>query len=505
MAAAGPSVKIAANDFSPVCSVRASGALDLSRDWTDVRRLRAFLTLQPISQSLSIDRVAGSVQRFAHIEASGGIVLVLAAALALVWANSQWADTYFDLLHLGIGLSFGDFELHEDLHFWVNDGLMAIFFFVVGLELKREFTVGELRSPKRAMLPIVAAIGGMLIPASIYAGFNASGVGASGWGIPMATDIAFAIGVLALLGRRVPAALKVFLVAVAIVDDLGAVLVIAVFYTGEIDVAALGWAALLWGGMWALWFLNIRSGFAYLLLAIPMWYAFELSGIHATVAGVLAAMTIPSSVRIAPDSFLAGAREALGVFERESARGGSVLTSRDQQESLHAIARALGESQPPLQRLETALHPWSTFFIVPIFAFANAGVVLAAPSDMALASIPLGIILGLFIGKPVGVLLGSFLAIRTGLATAPYGVSWTQFTGIGLLAGIGFTMSLFIAQLAFGDAQLLDMAKLGILGGSLVAGICGYALLALAGRGRQPAATAPEAGGYHSSPQQQMG
>ncbi len=504
MAAADPSAKIAANAFVRSCNDWAPGAIGRLRDGIAVKRLMAIATLQPVSQSQAMERVAGSVQRFAHVEASGGIVLVLAAVLALIWANSQWSDTYLDLLHLGIGFSVGDFELHEDLHFWVNDGLMAIFFFVVGLELKREFAVGELRSPKRAMLPIAAAIGGMLVPAGIYAGFNASGVGSAGWGIPMATDIAFAIGVLALLGRRVPAALKVFLVAVAIVDDLGAVLVIAIFYTGQFDLGALGWAALLWAGMWALWFLNIRSGHAYLLLAIPMWYALEQSGIHGTVAGVLAAMTIPSSVRIAPDSFLAGARDALGVFERETARGRNVLTSRDQQASLHAIARVVEESQTTLQKLESALHPWSTFFVVPVFVFANAGVVLTAPPDMALSSIPLGIILGLLIGKPAGVLLGSLLAIRTGLATAPFGVSWTQFSGIGLLAGIGFTMSLFIAQLAFADAQLLDMAKLGILGGSLISGSCGFALLALAGRRRQPAAAARESGGYSSSPQQQM-
>lgn len=469
-----------------------------------MKQLRSITSLHPVSQTGAIGRVAGSVQKFAHLEASGGIVLVLAAALALIWANSQWSETYFDLLHLKIGFSFGDFALKENLHFWVNDALMAIFFFVVGLELKREFTTGELRSPKRAMLPIVAAVGGMLIPASIYAGFNASGVGSSGWGIPMATDIAFAIGVLALLGRRVPAALKVFLVAVAIVDDLGAVLVIAIFYTGDINIAALGWSALLWVGMWALWFLNVRSGFAYLLLAVSMWYAVELSGVHATVAGVLAAMTIPSSVRIGPDSFLAGAREALGVFERETEMGRTVMTSRNQQASLDAIVRVVGESQPPLQKLESALHPWSTFFIVPFFAFANAGVALTLSTEMGLAGIPLGIVLGLFVGKPAGILLGSFLAIRSGLATAPYGVGWTQFAGIGLLAGIGFTMSLFIAQLAFADAQLLDMAKLGILGGSLLAGGCGFILLTIAGRGRGPVAAA-ESSGYQGSPQRQPG
>ena len=470
-----------------------------------LRRLRTLSALQQLKRATAIGRVAGSVQRFAHLEASGGIVLVLAAVVALIWANSQWSEAYSDLLHLKIGFSFGEFALKEDLHFWVNDALMAVFFFVVGLELKREFTTGELRSPKRAMLPIAAAIGGMLIPASIYAGFNATGVGSSGWGIPMATDIAFAIGVLALLGRRVPAALKVFLLAVAIVDDLGAVLVIAIFYTGQIDLAALGWAALCWAGMWMLWFLNVRSGYAYLLLALPMWYAVELSGVHATVAGVLAAMTIPSSVRIGPDGFLSGTREALGVFERETELGRTVLNSRDQRASLSRIARVVGESQPPLQKLEAALHPWSTFFIVPVFAFANAGVALTLSSDMGQAGIPLGIVLGLVIGKPAGVLIGSFIVIRTGLATAPFGVTWIQFTGIGLLAGIGFTMSLFIAQLAFADAQLLDMAKLGILGGSLVAGSCGFVLLTIAGRAAPVATAVAEPGAYRGSPQRQPG
>ena len=438
--------------------------------------------MKRLASALQFGRVMDSFQQFAHREASGGIVLVVAAVIALIWANSRWSGAYFNLLHTEIAIAIGQFEIAESLHFWINDGLMAIFFFVVGLEIKREFTVGELRTPNRAMLPIAAAIGGMLVPAAIYAFFNADGVGSSGWGIPMATDIAFAVGILALVGRRVPSSLKVFLVAVAIVDDLGAVLVIAIFYTSEIDVLALVAAALLWAGMWTLWFANVRLGLAYLLLAIPMWFALQQSGIHATVAGVLAAMTIPSSIRIAPDSFLADARRALAVFETEKSHGRTVLESADQQHSLYLIGRVVGESLTPLQKMEHAHHPWSTYLIVPAFAFANAGVVLALPDGGAPTAIPIGIAMGLLFGKPLGILAGSWLAIKLRLATAPFGVTWTQFVGVGLLAGIGFTMSLFIAQLAFDQPELLDIAKLGILGGSLISGTAGFLLLVSASK-----------------------
>ena len=472
---------------------------DRPRNRGRTQAVRRFVSgLQPATRPVAIDRVAGSFYRFARREASGGILLVIAALIALIWANSRWAHSYFEILETEIGIMVGQFGFSEPLHFWINDGLMAIFFFVVGLEIKREFAVGELRSPRRAMLPIAAAIGGMLVPALIYAGLNAEGPGSAGWGIPMATDIAFAVGILAVLGRRVPSSLKVFLVAVAIVDDLGAVLVIAVFYTADFNLAALGWATLFWSMMWVLWFLNIRLGLAYLLLAIPMWYALELSGVHATVAGVLAAMTIPSSIRIAPDSFLAGARDALRVFERETKMGRSVLTSRDQQQSLQKLEHAVEESRTPLQKLEHAYHPWSTYMIVPAFAFANAGVELVLPTGGGLGSIPLGIALGLILGKPAGILIGSLAAIKSGVATAPYGVAWRQFAGIGLLAGIGFTMSLFIAQLAFTEHALLEIAKLGILSGSLVSGAAGFLLLSMTPKPQRPLAVA-ESGGYAQS------
>jgi len=372
-------------------------------------------------------------QEFAKLEASGGILLLLFAVVALVWANSPFGQSYADLWHVDVTVGGGALVLSKDLLHWINDGLMAVFFLLVGLELKRELLDGELASPRKAALPIFAAVGGMVVPAGLYLALNVGGPGEAGWGIPMATDIAFALAVLAALGSRVPTALKIFLTALAIVDDLGAIMVIALFYSGSLKGAALGVAAMATG----LLFLLNRAGFRsfgwYGVVGLVLWVAVLKSGIHATVAGVILAFTVPAN-------------------ELE------------------------GETHSPLEHMEHALHPWVVYLILPVFALANAGVALGGGGGVG-QEITLGIILGLVLGKPVGVVAFSWLATRVGMADLPAEVGWTHILGVGFLAGIGFTMSLFIAGLAFPDAGLLNASKIGILGASGMAAVVGTALL----------------------------
>ena len=393
---------------------------------------------------MQTDRPTGPLARalqpfvaFTRWQAAGGVLLLAAAAAAVAWANSPLADGYFGLWGRELTLGLGDASLTKPLLLWVNDGLMAVFFLLVGLEIKRELMGGELSSPRRAALAFAAALGGMVVPALLYAAFNAGGPGERGWGIPMATDIAFALGVLALLGSRAPLALKVFLTAVAIVDDLGAVLVIALFYTSQVSLAALAAAA---GALAVLWAMNragIRRLPPYALVGFVLWVAVLKSGVHATVAGVLLAMAIP-------------------------------------------VAARAGEAKSPLARLEHALHPWVAFAILPVFALANAGVALGAGASAALASgVTAGVVLGLVVGKQVGVLAFAWLAVRLGIAELPRGIGWGHIHAAACLCGIGFTMSLFIGGLAFGDPALLDQAKVGILAASLLSGVLGAALLAL--------------------------
>jgi NhaA family Na+:H+ antiporter len=417
-------------------------------------------------------------QEFAKLEASGGILLLFFTVVALVWANSSWANTYFSLWQTRITVGFGTAVLSKPLLLWINDGLMAVFFFVVGLEIKREILVGELASPRQAALPIAAALGGMLIPAGLYLIFNAGTERAAGWGIPMATDIAFALGVLALLGNRVPLALKVFLTALAIVDDIGAVLVIALFYTAEISLTSLLVGA---GFLVCLAIANVagaRHPLIYALLGIGLWLAFLKSGVHATVAGVLLAMTIPSKARINANEFLSRSRAMLDDFERTGESGDSVMTNAARQAALHTLERMCEHVATPMQRLEHALHPWVSFAIMPVFALANAGVSIGGEFLTTLTSpVSLGVALGLVIGKQVGILLFSWLAVRSRLAVLPHTVTWRQIYGAGWLGGIGFTMSLFIASLAFENGALLPTAKVGILTASSIAGIIGWLLL----------------------------
>ncbi len=436
-------------------------------------------------------RVLGLFQEFAHAQASSGIVLLACVIVALVWANSPLASSYFDLWHLHISVSLGDFHFDKPLEYWINDGLMAIFFFVVGLEIKREVVAGELASPRKAMLPIMAAIGGMVVPAAIFLFFNFGGPGQRGWGIPMATDIAFTLGVMAVLGSRVPTPIKVFLTALAIVDDIGAVLVIAIFYTSKISLEALGVAAIFVILLLAANRLGIRSTLVYILLgACGLWPAFIFSGVHPTVAGVIAAFTIPVRRRIDSEEFTNLSRVYIDEFEQASGEGDDVLANEEQVSLMRSIERTALGTQSPLQRFENTLHPWTVFGIMPLFALANAGVAIGADfTSMFAQPLAQGVALGLLVGKPLGIVLFSVVAVRLGLAVLPGNVRWAHVLGAGCLAGIGFTMSLFIANLALGGTDLLEAAKISILVGSLLASVLGWLIFQFAPRQRSDPGT----------------
>ena len=406
---------------------------------------------RPSEDVTPIERLVRPFQEFARLEAFGGILLIGCTVVALVWANSPWGASYFSLWHTDLTFGFAGKLLSEPLHFWINDGLMALFFLLVGLEIKRETLIGELASFRKAALPIAAALGGMVVPAGLYVLFNHGGPGASGWGIPMATDIAFALGVLALLGDRVPTSLRVFLAALAIVDDIGAVLIIAFFYTEQISWISLGVGSLFFLALIAANRAGARHPLIYAILGVGLWLAFVQSGVHPTVAGVLLAMTIP-------------------------ARQGATLDLR---------ARDWARVDSPMLRFEHALIPWITHVIMPVFALANAGVVLGTGAAKSLVDpISLGVICGLVLGKPIGIVLFSWLATQSRVATMLDGVSWRQVVGVGMLGGIGFTMSLFIANLAFGTAPPLEMAKVSILAASVISGLTGA--LVLMKRGEVP-------------------
>jgi NhaA family Na+:H+ antiporter len=411
-------------------------------------------------------------------QASGALLLLVCAVGALVWANSPWAVAYDGLLHTPLGLSVGERVLQLDLRHWINDGLMAIFFFAVGLEIKREFLVGELADRRKAMLPIAAAIGGMVVPALCYAAFNAGGEGAHGWGIPMATDIAFALGALAVLGSRIPEGLKVFLVALAIVDDLGALLVIAVVYTASINWSGIALATLFLAALLVANRAGARRAPIYLALGMGAWYGLLVSGVHATLAGVLAALFVPARVRVVPDALAGVIRRSADAIDVHAANGVRGAMEPERFAAISALSRTLDAANSPIQRFEHMVHPWVAFGIVPVFALFNAGVAIDASAIQALLfPVPLGIIAGLVIGKPAGIVVASWLAVQSGLATLPRGVSWRHVWGTAWLAGIGFTMALFISGLAFTDSGLDSQAKLGILLGSLVSAILGISIL----------------------------
>lgn len=426
-------------------------------------------------------------QAFLENKAAGGILLLVCTAFALVWANSPWSQAYTSFWKTPFTIGAGDAAISKPLLLWVNDGLMAIFFFVVGLEIKREVLVGELASPRQAALPIAAAAGGIVVPALLYTALNYGGPGASGWGIPMATDIAFALGILALLGRRVPIALAVFLTALAIVDDIAAVLVIALFYTADISWFALSLGGVCLAILALLNSLGVRWPLIYGAVGLALWVAVLKSGVHATVAGVTLAFFIPARTRIDPDLYVKRSRELLDHFERSGQPDAQVLTNEEQQAAVHAIEQASEDVQSPLHRLEHSLHHWVGFVVMPVFALANAGVVLGGDASPDVRSpVTLGVVLGLLLGKPLGIFAFSWLAVRMRIADLPQSVTWRGIHGAGWLGGIGFTMSLFIGGLAFSEASLLANAKVGILIASTLAGVTGYLLLARALRKKAP-------------------
>jgi NhaA family Na+:H+ antiporter len=424
----------------------------------------ADVTRRPAGTSLKL--LLRPVEQFLATESASGIILIAAALVAFAWANSPWAELYGHMQHVEAGITAGSFGLHLSLAHWVNDGLMAIFFFVVGLEIKRELLVGELAGWQRAALPIAGALGGMVVPAAIYAWLNLGQPSIVGWGVPMATDIAFAVGILALLGPRVPLALKVFLLALAIVDDLGAVLVIAAFYTSELSFLALGVTGLIWLAALAYG----RSGggrpSVFLVLGLLLWYFMHASGVHATVAGVLLALAVPLGRPHDTETIKAELAAELGGTDFE-----------DVEVRLNHLENVIDRAQSPLHEYEHALQPWVAYAIMPVFALFNAGVTLGGEGGGFANVVTLGAFLGLLIGKPLGITLFVALAIALRMTRLPAGVGWAAIAGVGFLGGIGFTMALFIAMLAFGESPALDQAKIGVLSASVCAAVLGYLLL----------------------------
>lgn len=443
----------------------------------------------PTAAKLPVPRIrkfTRPLARFLQIESAGGVVLLACTVVALAVANSPAADAWNHFWHTPVALELGAFRLAGELgHLVVNDVLMTVFFFVVGLEIKRELVDGELRDPRKAALPVMAALGGMLVPAGIYMALQWGQPGFRGWGVPMATDIAFVVGVMALLGPRVPFGLKIMLLSLAIADDIGAVVVIAVFYSGGLNGAMLGLAAVGFATTFALNRLGVRSVLVYAVVGAGIWFAVYKSGVHPTVAGVMLGLLTPSAVWVGRPAFRLALADLLARLGDDG--GGEVPA-----EELKVLAFAARESLSPLERLETGLHPWVGFVIMPLFTLANAGVPIepqAITSPVAVA-----VALGLLLGKPVGVLLFSYLAVKAGIAKLPTGVNWTVLLGGGCLAGIGFTMSLFVAGLAFdADARLLADAKIGILTGSVLSAIVGAVILIVALR--KPPATQDQKNG----------
>ncbi|MFT3750222.1 MAG: Na+/H+ antiporter NhaA [Agriterribacter sp.] len=438
------------------------------------------------SKKYQIDKVVYPIQKFIQNEKSGGLVLGISVLIALILANSPLAHGYHHFLEHSFGFQWdGKTYLEYDLHHWINDGLMAVFFFVVGLELKREIVAGELSNPRKALLPIAAAIGGMLVPAVIYLAFNPAGEVQRGWGIPMATDIAFALGVLYLLGKRVPLALKVFLTALAIVDDLGAVLVIAFFYTSDISVGNL----LLGVGFLLIMYIGnkvgIRSIVFYAVFGIGgVWTAFLLSGVHATIAAVLAAFTIPANVKLSEHDYILKIRNYLNLFKEADSNSKIPTLTNEQLHILDEVKKSTDKAIPPLQILEHSMHPMVTFIIIPIFALANAGVSVLDIDikEIFSTNVALGVALGLLIGKTVGIFLFTWLCVKFRIAPFPEGMNLKSLLGLGLLGAIGFTMSLFVTQLAFSHEAYKVQAKIGIFAASVIGGILGYMILKSQGK-----------------------
>ena len=434
------------------------------------------------TRQLIAKQILRPAQRFFRKQVASSILLLSATVIALVWANSNIAETYHSFWHTKISLVFGEFKISKSLVHWINDALMALFFFTVGLEIKRELLVGELASLKKAMLPVIAAVGGMLVPGLIYIAFNLGSSTMDGWGIPMATDIAFALGAVAIFGTKLPVNLRIFLAAFAIADDLGAVLVIAMFYTKEIVwfyvfvcailTLCLAIANLLW----------IRWTLIYAVIGLAIWFFVLGSGIHPTVAGVIVSLFIPARGRYDTDRFLQNVDEIMAKFKCEDQSCGySILLNQEHMHAVHALELACHDVETPLQRLMHALHPWVAFTILPLFALSNTGLNFHGInfSEVAAHTVSLGIFFGLVVGKPLGVLLFSYMAVKSGAGSLPKDVKWSHIIGSAMLGGIGFTMSLFIADLSFSSFHMLSYAKMAILSASVLSAIVGIGFLGI--------------------------
>ncbi|HJU06769.1 MAG TPA: Na+/H+ antiporter NhaA [Nitrospiraceae bacterium] len=418
-------------------------------------------------------------QYFIHNEVVSGVTLLIAALAALAWANSPWHDSYHAFQETMITVGVGTFSVSEDLRHWINDGLMVVFFFVVGLEIKREFVRGELSDARKAALPIAAALGGMIVPVLIFLAV-ASGDGSRGWGIPMATDIAFALGVLALLGKRIPPQLRIFLLALATVDDIGAILVIAVFYAGHLSLPALAAAGLLLGLLLAMRWGGMRNVAVYLVVVVLFWSAVLKSGVHATIGGVILGALTPAQAPFGQETFAASAGKRVDQFA-EARRHGETERAEAVLGEIEELTRM---TEAPLERLERIVHPWVSYLVLPLFALANAGMALSGSMlrEAVASPVTLGVAGGLLIGKFAGIAGFSWFAVRAGIAALSKDVTWPHVVGVGILGGIGFTVSLFITGLAFEEAARRADAKVGILAASLVAGLVGYGWLRWATR-----------------------
>ena len=413
------------------------------------------------------------LQEFLQEETSSALLLLAAALVALIWANSPWSDSYVSLWSTELGITLGDVSIVEDLQHWVNDGLMTLFFLVVGLEIKRELTTGELSDPRAAAVPVIAALGGMIVPALLYLALNVGGAGQDGWGIPMATDIAFALGVLTLAARAAPPSLKPFLLTLAIVDDIGAITVIALFYSDGVNMTPLLVAVGLLVAIVLLQRIEVRWAVVYIALGVAVWLAVYESGVHPTIAGVALGLLTPSEPFQRPRAV---SREAHRIADETM--DDPIPPDADAPSWLR-LAEISREAVSPLARVEASLHPWTSSLIVPLFALANAGVVLSGDvvTDAVTSPVTLGIVLGLVVGKVVGVSGATWLAVRTRIGRLPEGASWRHLMGVSAVAGIGFTVSLFVAELAFPEGPLVDLAKVGIFAASLIAGAIGFAIL----------------------------
>ncbi len=427
-------------------------------------------------KNTTIEKIAAPIGRFIHLEYTSGIVLLISVLVAIIWANIS-PENYHHLWDVKLSVGFADFILNKPLHIWINDGLMAIFFFVIGLELKREFMDGELSSFRKASLPMGAALGGMIVPAVIYVAVNYGKDSSTGWGIPMATDIAFALALLSLAGKHIPPSIKVFLSALAVADDLGAVLVIAFFYTVGVNFTALGIAGVFLAMLYIGNRIGIRNSAFYLILGICVWLGFLFSGVHATIAGVLVAFTIPAATRINEVVYTNRLKELTKEFEQEIPIN-STLTTKNQHHTIQQVKKLSLEAETPLQKIEHTLHPWVAFVIMPLFALANSGIIIGESFFSSILNpISIGVAMGLVIGKLIGISLFTWLMVKVGIGKLPEGANWRHIFGVSLLGGIGFTMSLFISGLAFSNANYIEQAKYGILIASILAGVFGSFVL----------------------------